>query len=51
MGSKTDGGQKALDTDEKQLEEGLKGTFPASDTPSEIMPEGDKKKPAPNTNA
>ncbi|MGB3721445.1 MAG: hypothetical protein WA979_01340 [Pacificimonas sp.] len=41
-----------LKTDEAQLEEGLEETYPASDTPSELMPEPkDKKKAPPSTNA
>lgn len=51
MGHKDEKQNKRLDTDEKQLEEGLKETFPASDTPSEIIPDRGGKKPAPNTNA
>ena len=41
-----------LDSDEAQLEEGLEETYPASDTPSEVMPEpDDPKKAPPSTNA
>ncbi len=41
-----------LDTDEAQLEEGLEETYPASDTPAEVMPEPeDKHKAPPSTNA
>ena len=41
-----------LSTDEAQLEEGLEETYPASDTPAEIMPEPeDPKKAPPSTNA
>ncbi|MEM8827706.1 MAG: hypothetical protein AAGD40_12395 [Pseudomonadota bacterium] len=39
-------------SEEAQLEQGLEETYPASDTPAEIMPDqDDPTKPPPSTNA
>ncbi|MGB7404520.1 MAG: hypothetical protein WA906_02410 [Pacificimonas sp.] len=41
-----------LSTEEARLEEGLEEWYPASDTPTEIMPDSDDpKKAPPSTNA